>query len=235
MLIVGHRGVSGYFPENTQVSIEAAAQFSLSWIEVDVQLTKDKHLVIAHDATIERCSNGNGAISELTLEQLKRFDFGSWFDHCRFRDEKILTIEELLNVTRRLSLCINLELKVFQNDSELLCQQLKKLFSFSTSTLDNLVFSSFDHQTLINLKKKIPNAKLGVLSERLDKRTMALISDIDAYSCHLHHLFLTNNDIDYLHKKGIQVWVYTVNEPEQIEDLNAIDAIFTDFPDRFII
>ena len=235
MLIVGHRGVSGYYPENTQASIEAAARLGLKWIEVDIQLTKDNHLVIAHDASIDRCSNGHGTISELTLKQLKQYNFGSWFDHCRFSSEKILTIEELFQIAQHLSLSINLELKVFQKASEQLCNRLEKSLSLSSFPINNLIFSSFDHQALLNLRQKLPNAKLGALCERLDDKTKALIGNISAYSCHLHHLSVTNNDIDYLHDKGVQAWAYTVNKPEQIERLGSIDAIFTDFPDRFVI
>ena len=120
-----------------------------------------------------------------------------------------------------------------------MCQKVNwplkhNIFSTFFSALKNLIFSSFDHQTLINLRHKIPNARLATLCERLDEKTLTITSDINAYSCHIHHLLLTNNDIDHLHQKDIQVWVYTVNKPEQIEGLNSIDAIFTDFPDRFV-
>ena len=82
MKIIGHRGVAGHHPENTKVSIEAAAKLGLEWVEVDVQPTKDNILVICHDHTIDRCSNGSGRIDEQTLAELRQFDFGAKFGSC---------------------------------------------------------------------------------------------------------------------------------------------------------
>lgn len=65
-IIVGHRGVAGTYPENTRVSVQAAINLGLSWVEVDVQPTKDNVLVVCHDHTIDRCSNGKGRIDEYT-------------------------------------------------------------------------------------------------------------------------------------------------------------------------
>lgn len=94
-IIVGHRGVAGTYPENTRVSVQAAINLGLSWVEVDVQPTKDNVLVVCHDHTIDRCSNGKGRIDEYTLAELKQLDFGAWFDP-RFTGESIMTLEELL-------------------------------------------------------------------------------------------------------------------------------------------
>ncbi len=75
-IIVGHRGVAGTYPENTRVSVQAAINLGLSWVEVDVQPTKDNVLVVCHDHTIDRCSNGKGRIDEYTLTEIKLLEFG---------------------------------------------------------------------------------------------------------------------------------------------------------------
>ncbi len=69
MNIVGHRGIAGHYPENTRVSIEAAIELGLNWIEVDIQPSKDDVLVVCHDHTVDRCSNGEGRVDALTLSE----------------------------------------------------------------------------------------------------------------------------------------------------------------------
>ncbi|MDF5393565.1 glycerophosphodiester phosphodiesterase family protein, partial [Vibrio parahaemolyticus] len=96
-LLIGHRGVAGSYPENTKISIQAAIDLGLKWVEVDIQPTKDNVLVVCHDHTVNRCSNGQGRVDELTLEELKALDFGSWFS-TDFSGEKILTLDELLTL-----------------------------------------------------------------------------------------------------------------------------------------
>ncbi|MFA0621332.1 glycerophosphodiester phosphodiesterase family protein, partial [Vibrio sp. 10N.222.49.A4] len=94
-IIVGHRGVAGTHPENTKASIEQAAKLGLKWIEVDIQPTQDDQLVVCHDHTLERCSDGKGRVDEHTLAELRQLDFGSWKSE-QFVGEKILTLKELL-------------------------------------------------------------------------------------------------------------------------------------------
>ena len=102
-MIIGHRGVAGHYPENTQVSVQAAIDLGLKWVEVDVQPTQDHILVVCHDHTIDRCSNGKGRIDSYTLEQLQQFDFGAWFDP-QFAGEPIMTLETLLTLAKQHSL-----------------------------------------------------------------------------------------------------------------------------------
>ena len=109
--IVGHRGVAGQYPENTLVSIQAAIDMGLEWIEVDVQPTKDMQLVICHDHTIDRCSNGYGRVDSYTLEELNQFDFGAWFSP-QFNHQSILTLTQLLRLIEPLEISLNIELKI---------------------------------------------------------------------------------------------------------------------------
>lgn len=96
-LLIGHRGVAGKYPENTKVSVQAAIDMGLTWVEVDVQPTKDNVLVVCHDHTVNRCSNGKGRIDQMTLAELKALDFGRWFSN-EFANESIMTLTELLEL-----------------------------------------------------------------------------------------------------------------------------------------
>ncbi len=110
-LIVGHRGAAGTHPENTKASIEAAANMGTTWVEVDVQPTKDNVLVVNHDHTVDRCSNGHGRVDAHTLEELRQLDFGGWFD-SKFTNERILTLDEMLQLVSEQNLSINIEIKI---------------------------------------------------------------------------------------------------------------------------
>ena len=124
MKIIGHRGVAGHYPENTQVSIEAAAKLGLEWVEVDVQPTKDNILVICRDHTIDRCSNGSGRIDEQTLVELRQFDFGAKYGD-QPHQQSIMTLAELLLLAHELNLKLNLELKVDRHNKARIAQLLK--------------------------------------------------------------------------------------------------------------
>ena len=95
MLIIAHRGASGYAPENTLASMELAIKLGCDAIELDIHLTKDQQIVVCHDFTVDRTTNGRGEIENLTLEDIKKLDAGSWFSD-EFKGEKIPTLEEVI-------------------------------------------------------------------------------------------------------------------------------------------
>ena len=96
---VAHRGASGDYPENTLLAFEKALEIGVDEIELDLHSTKDGHLVVMHDATVDRTTDGTGAIAELTLAEIKALDAGSSFDE-RFRDERVPTWEEALDLVQ---------------------------------------------------------------------------------------------------------------------------------------
>lgn len=95
--IFAHRGVSINYPENTMAAFQAASKLPIAGIELDVHLTADKEVVVIHDETINRTSNGSGYVKDFTLQQLRTFDFGSWFSP-EFGDETIPTLGEVLEL-----------------------------------------------------------------------------------------------------------------------------------------
>lgn len=233
MLVVGHRGVAGRFPENTLASIAEAARLGLEWIEVDVQPTLDEELVICHDHTVNRCSNGKGRVDEQTLETLKRLDFGSWFSE-EFTHQSILTLDELLVFAAKEKLKINLEIKIDRHDAERVCQILKTCLDRSSFSPDHILLSSFNHQVIRHLHKLLPNYRLAVLSERLKPSDKKLLKEVSAFGCNLNYRWITKSHLRYLKEHSYQVWCYTVNNPNSLKHLNGIDGIFSDFPERFL-
>ncbi|EPR7135355.1 glycerophosphoryl diester phosphodiesterase [Vibrio vulnificus] len=232
-MIVGHRGVAGSYPENTRVSVQAAIDLGLSWVEIDVQPTKDNVLVVCHDHTIDRCSNGKGRVDAYSLKELQAFDFGGWFDEA-FAGEPIMTLESLLNLAAEYDLGLNIEVKVDNHDVAEVALNLKILLDKSPLTADKILLSSFSHDIILQLHQHCPGYKLGVLSERLSQRDRQVLKEVNAFSCNLNYRWITEKHIRDLKTGGYQIWCYTVNQADKFRYLDKVDAIFSDYPERFI-
>ncbi|NGZ14658.1 glycerophosphoryl diester phosphodiesterase [Vibrio aestuarianus] len=233
LIVVGHRGVAGHFPENTKVSVQAAIDLGLDWVEIDVQPTKDNVLVVCHDHTINRCSNGKGRVDAYTLQQLQQFDFGSWFNQA-FAGEPIMTLEELLILAAKHNLGLNIEVKVDQHDVSSVAQQLKQQLDHGPMEKENILLSSFSHDIMRTLALHCPGYKLGVLSERLSKKNWQLLEEINAFSCNLNFRWTSKKHVQKLQQAGYQVWCYTVNNPKKLHHLQTINAVFSDYPELFL-
>ncbi|HDY7884912.1 TPA: glycerophosphoryl diester phosphodiesterase [Vibrio vulnificus] len=232
-MIVGHRGVAGSYPENTRVSVQAAIDLGLSWVEIDVQPTKDNVLVVCHDHTIDRCSNGKGRVDAYSLKELQAFDFGGWFDEA-FTGEPIMTLESLLNLAAEYDLGLNIEVKVDNHDVAEVALNLKNLLDKSPLTADKILLSSFSHDIILQLHQHFPGYQLGVLSERLSQRDRQVLKEVNAFSCNLNYRWITEKHIRDLKTGGYQIWCYTVNQADKFRYLDKVDAIFSDYPERFI-
>ncbi|MEZ9247378.1 glycerophosphodiester phosphodiesterase family protein [Vibrio lentus] len=232
-IIVGHRGVAGTHPENTKVSIEQAANLGLKWVEVDIQVTLDDQLVVCHDHTLERCSDGKGRVDEHTLAELRLLDFGRWKSE-QFTGEKILTLTELLSLVEDHDLSVNLEIKVdSKHQAPHVVDLLHTELIRSTLDTDRILLSSFSHQVVAEMAHHLPRYRVGVITEQLTQADLMLINEIKAFSCHMNYEHVDQNDLDTLKEANIQTWCYTVNDPSQFKFLSKVDAVFTDFPNQF--
>src|SRR5271156_1995633 len=110
MLLIAHRGASGHAPENTLAAFRKAIAQGVAFIETDLQLTRDTHLVAIHDDTVNRTTNGQGAVHDLSLEEIRKLDAGSWFG-SEFAGERIPTLEEILDFSKKNDVVFYLELK----------------------------------------------------------------------------------------------------------------------------
>ncbi|MGL6167467.1 MAG: glycerophosphodiester phosphodiesterase [Fusobacteriaceae bacterium] len=230
MEILAHRGSSGSAPENTISAFKKAILDGCDGFEFDVQQTKDGKMVVFHDWTLERTSNGKGYLREHTLEELKMLDVGSWF-HEKFNGERIPTLEETLDIIPN-HLLINIELKEEfsreRGSEKILLDILKKYKN------KNIIVSSFSHNLLKNLKQLESSIRIGLLVEshllNLDKYIENLGFDIVAY--HPSKSFVSEKDIKYLKSKKIDVNVWTVNSVEDVKVLKNMGAtrIITNFP-----
>lgn len=233
MEILAHRGASGTAPENTIVAFKKALVDGCDGFEFDVQQTKDGKIIVFHDWTLERTSNGQGHLRDYTLEELKKLDVGSWFSE-EFQGERIPTLEETLDIIPNDKL-INIELK--EKYSTERGTEKKVLEIIKKYPNKNIIVSSFSHNLLKNLKELDSSVKVGILLEsalvNLDRYIENLGFNIDGY--HPSKSFININDVEYLKSKGIDINVWTVNSLEDARILEnmRVTRIITNFPEKF--
>ncbi|WP_045499586.1 glycerophosphodiester phosphodiesterase family protein [Vibrio hyugaensis] len=232
-LLIGHRGVAGKYPENTKVSIQAAIDMGLNWVEVDVQPTKDNVLVVCHDHTVNRCSNGKGRVDQMTLSELKALDFGRWFSD-EFANESIMTLSELLELAAENDLNLNIEVKVDHHSANDVAQMAAKTLLDGPLPKERILLSSFSHDVIRALHKHCEGYRLGVLSEFFTRKDRLLLEEVDAYSCNLNINWVRSRQINKLQQAGYKVMCYTVNNPNKLKHLPMLDGIFSDHPRRFM-
>ncbi|RJO59222.1 glycerophosphodiester phosphodiesterase [Candidatus Parcubacteria bacterium] len=225
-LKIGHRGACGYEPENTLRSIKKALGLGVDMIEFDVYVCKSGELVIIHDDTVNRTTNGQGFVIEMTFEELRRLDAG--------KGEKIPTLQEVLNLING-QVQVNIELKG-AGTAEPVAKVMKDYLSKSLTswTPEHFLVSSFNHFELQTFHRIIPEIKLGALICALPITLAQFAQDLGAYSLNPSIEFLNQAFIDDAHNRGLKVFVYTVNLPEDIARMKAmdVDGVFSNFPDR---
>ena len=190
MKLAAHRGVSSLAPENTLAAFNKAVEFGCEWIELDVQLSSDEIPVIFHDKTVNRCTNGKGLLSEMTLENLKSLDAGHWFSE-KFTNERIPTLSEILQLAKQTKLNINIEIKFYPKDNlELFCQKIIQVINESEVPCSQLLFSCFNTKVIEIMQRIQPQIRRGQLWEKIPEDALDILSKLEAYSVHCDHRFL---------------------------------------------
>jgi len=232
-LIFAHRGASAEVPENTLAAFQRAADVGSPAIEFDVKLSADGQVVVIHDQTVDRTTDGHGRVRELTLAQLKVLDAGSWFEGP-FRGERIPTLDEVFATFGR-RLFMNVELTNYGSPFDLLVPEVALLVK-KHKMGESVIFSSFFPNNLSTARRLLPDVPRGLLAfatwkgglQRLIGRFMDLQSE------HPSLEDVTARTILAAHARRRSVFVYTVNEPtdmSRLRDLGA-DGFFTDDPAR---
>lgn len=228
MNILAHRGFSANYPENTLIAFEEAAKMDVWGVEFDVHLTKDLELVVIHDESIDRTSNGTGFIKDLTLEQLRTFDFGSWFDP-QFAGEKIPTLAEVLAVYKNTTHQINIEIKsdIFEYEGiEALIANVIHALEFE----DRVIISSFNHETIARFQQIMPNVKTALLFASLVTNLEDYVKLFDCEAIHIPYYYAMRTIIQQAIRNGVVVRAYTVNDSEIAHQMKTlgVDAVFSD-------
>jgi glycerophosphoryl diester phosphodiesterase len=224
MLKIGHRGARGYEPENTIIGFQKAIDLHVDRIELDVHLSSDNELMVIHDETIDRTTDGKGFVNQFSLPQLKRF-----------RIEKahtIPTLSEVLNLIDQ-KCDINIELKSFETADKVV-DLIEKFVAEKKWNYNQFLVSSFDWNALQQVTFSNSRIPIGVLTETNVDLAFAFAKFIKAKSIHPYFHLVTEENAAKMQEKGFQVFPWTVNEIEDIKRIKTynVDGIISDFPDR---
>ncbi|SCY10281.1 Glycerophosphoryl diester phosphodiesterase [Lachnospiraceae bacterium XBB2008] len=226
-----HRGASGYLPENTLEAFNLAADMGADGIELDVQFTRDRQLVVIHDERIERTSDGQGAVADMTLYQLRQYNYNRTIPDDTQYD--IPTLSEVLELIRPNGMIINIELKTgvnFYPGIEQATVDLVRKYGME----DRVIYSSFNHESLIRLKEYAPDAECGVLYSTgiADPASYAKVLGMQAIHPSVGCVKYPGLP-EHCKDNGIRMHVWTVNSEAQMEQMRqlGVDAIITNYPD----
>lgn len=230
MMIFAHRGASKIAPENTLEAFRMASEGVCDGIELDIQMTDDDQLVVIHDVTLERTTNGFGRVLDKSLEALKALDAGSWFDG-KFCDSKIPTLQEAVDIIDESKL-INIEIKMPSFYRRDIAGRLVE-FIQKNKLSSRVIVSSFDHKVLQEIVGLEPSIRVGLLFYNYPVNVKAYIKNmgVEIYSIHLSQEFLDENLIREITEVGKKIYVYTVDDKSVAHMLKAIgvDGIFTNY------
>ncbi len=238
--IIAHRGISAKVPENTLAAFRLAVETpGVDMIELDVRLSRDEEVIVLHDRTLQRTTTGNGPARNYTLAELKKIDAGSWF-HPRFATERIPTLHEVFEVVRE-RCCVDIEIKsdFLHREPEGLLEQRVLETVKQANAADRVMYSSFDHHLLANVKRMEPNAVTGVIYSiyrdfgRLPSKLVRR-AEASVFVCARHEL--TKTMIRDAHHHGIPLYIYTLNSTTDVQKtmVIGIQGIISDTADDIV-
>ncbi|MBX3709251.1 MAG: glycerophosphoryl diester phosphodiesterase [Gammaproteobacteria bacterium] len=234
--VVGHRGACAYAPENTMASFIKAAQLGVKWVEFDVMQAKCGEVVVFHDDTLDRTSNGQGDLRSYSYSYLCLLDAGSWFDPV-FSGERIPTLLAVIEFLQNMQMSANIEIKAFPGKEESLVKcTLEKMSAYLSSSNDFFIFSSFSIQALQFLRQYSPDCQIGMLLHEWEPDWQEICQSINCVSVHVNHEIMTADMARKIKGMGKLLLCYTVNDVSRAEELYSwgVDAVFSDVPDQII-
>ena len=226
-----HRGYSFRAPENTLSAYRLASQYGFINAECDVKFTKDNIPVLLHDDTIDRTSNGTGNLKDLTFDEVRKYDFGSWKSK-EFIGEKIPTFDEFMKLCKELDLHAYIEIKetITAERAQILIDIVDKY-----SLLGNVTWIAFGLNDLKLIKDIDDAARLGYTQSKLDSSVInganTLKTRYNEVFINVSHTSLNETNVKLCKDSGFPLEVWTV---DSIKDLKAVDSYVTGITSNWI-
>jgi len=217
-LVIAHRGASAYEPENTLRSIKRALNLGADMVEIDVRTTKDGHIVVIHDATVDRTTNGRGYVKDMTLEELKKLDAGL--------GERIPTLQEVISLVKgRVGLVIEIKVPGIE-------EKVLKIVN-ENKLHDDVLITSFYHPILLRVKSLNAKVRTGIIIASRPVRPAQLALDARSNAIFPKYTYLDLEMVEEAHKHSLTVYPWTVDDPGEARLLieMGIDGIVTNKPD----
>lgn len=232
---VAHRGASGYAPENTISAFDKGVEMKADYIEIDVQRSKDGELVIIHDTTVDRTTDGTGKVKDLTFEEMRSLDAGSWKGE-QFKGEKIPTFDEILDRYRgKVGILIELKApELYPGIEEQVAEELKER-NLDKPQNEKIIIQSFNFESMKITNSLLPNIPIGVLTSSKAHATGEALKEFSTYADYFNPSYglVTEDLVNQVHALGMKIQSWTVRSQEAAEfllDMN-VDGIITDYPD----
>ncbi|WP_342573976.1 glycerophosphodiester phosphodiesterase family protein [Solibacillus sp. FSL K6-1781] len=232
---VAHRGATAYTPENTIAAFDLAVDMKADYIEIDVQRSKDGELVLIHDTTVDRTTDGTGKVGDLTLEQLRSLDAGSWKGE-QFAGEPIPTFEEILDHYHG-KIGILIELKAPELYPGIEEQVAAALIERNLHKPQNekIIIQSFNFESIKKMDQLLPKVPIGVLTSNRADTTLEALQEFSTYADWFNPSYgiVTKELVNQVHSLGMQIGSWTVRSQEAADFLfkMGVDAIISDYPD----
>ncbi|MGM9922448.1 MAG: glycerophosphodiester phosphodiesterase [Bhargavaea sp.] len=237
MINVAHRGASGHAPENTMAAFHKGFEMKADYIEIDVQMTKDGELVAIHDTTVDRTTNGTGAVGSLTFDEIRQLDAGSWFGP-EFAGEKVPTFEEILDAFRgKVGILIELKApELYPGIEEKVAEALIER-NLQNPNNEKIIIQSFNHDSMQTSKELLPNVPHGVLvgggwANVTDEQLAEFATYADYFNPSMG--IVTHELVADVHEADMKIYPYTSRSQEQalrLFDL-GVDGIITDYTEH---
>lgn len=242
-----HRGAAGLAPENTLAAFRMAIELGVDATEMDLQLTKDGVVVIIHDDTVDRTTDGRGRIGDLTLAEIKRLDAGAKFG-AAYRGERIPTLRELIDLVKaggNPRFRLNLEIKFAEGREGYPADLEERVLAVlrETGFVERVITQSFHHPSAGKMKRLAPGIPAGLLvgQRRQTADPVAAVRQHGVNYYAPHYSLVTPDLLRTLHGAGIPVVTWTVNEPADMRRLIGMglgalpgDGMISDYPDRLV-
>ncbi|WP_079505567.1 glycerophosphodiester phosphodiesterase [Mesobacillus jeotgali] len=232
---VAHRGAAGYAPENTIAAFDKGLDMKADYIEIDVQRSKDGELVVIHDTTVDRTTDGTGKVGDLTLQELRSLDAGS-FKGEQFAGEKIPTFEEVLDRYHgKIGILIELKApELYPGIEEAVADALKER-NLDKPQNDKIIIQSFNFESMQKMDSLLPKVPIGVLTSSKLHTTDAALLEFAKYADLFNPSYglVSKELVEKVHNLGMEIQSWTVRSPEAAQFLidMKVDGIITDYPD----
>ncbi|HAU0829432.1 TPA: glycerophosphodiester phosphodiesterase [Legionella pneumophila] len=231
--IIGHRGASGYAPENTMASFNKALSLGCRFIEFDVMCSLDGEPFIIHDDNLKRTTNGKGEVGLVEADYLRSLDAGSWYSK-QYKGEKIPHFTDVLKWLSFSDVQANIEIKPYPGTVEqTTVSVLSHIHRHWPQNKELPLVSCFEWDALVLCRSIAPEMPLGLLLHEWDKDWLQKAKQLECYSIHFNRKILTADRVKAVKDQGYVVCAYTVNRKRLAKKLFdwGVDALFSDYPD----
>lgn len=231
--VIAHRGASFYAPENTLAALYKAHQLGIPWSECDATLTADDHVVILHDATVNRTTNGRGAVDDFSYQDLTALDAGSWFG-AAFAGESIPTLQQYAERSLAYGMGLNVEIKPTLGKEIITAEKVLDVLHacWPRESANRLLVSSFSLPSLHMARMLNKNLWLGLLMDAWLEDWESILDHLECIAVHVRYPLLTEEKVRRIQAQGRLVLAYTVDTPAVAQKLFdwGVDAIFSNVP-----